>query len=248
VVCYYANPHVFLDNDAGNRLRRAAARRTARRAEHVLTPTAGMADLAAPALGRQPEVLPHGIDHERFTPGSDPGTDVLMVADLYPHKRHELAIEAWKRLPAPRPRLRLIGNGRVAPAHAARVAQLIRTASDHGEIVMESGLSHDQLVAAYRGAAVFVCPSLRESFCLPLLEALACGVPAIVADLASLRETGGRAAEFVHSDDPGVWATAIERALVDDNVRARAATAGPEHAAHFSWDRTAATLAGLLAK
>jgi glycosyltransferase involved in cell wall biosynthesis len=113
--------------------------------------------------------------------------------------------------------------------------------------VIESGLSPDQLVAAYRGAAVFVSPSLRESFGLPLVEALACGVPAVATDLASLRETGGRVAEFVQSDDPGAWAAAIERALVDGDVRARAATAGPEHAAQYSWDRNAAGVADRLA-
>jgi hypothetical protein len=73
VACYFANPILFLDDSAGNRLRRASARRTARRAEHVLAPTASMADVAAPVLGRRPEVVPHGIDHELFTPGAAPG-------------------------------------------------------------------------------------------------------------------------------------------------------------------------------
>jgi glycosyltransferase involved in cell wall biosynthesis len=248
LVCYLANPLIFLEDTPGNRLRRLAARHTARRAEHVLAPTAGMADLAAPALGRRPDVVPLGVDHDRFQRGTSVGSDVLVLADFYPHKRHEIAIEAWKRLPSPRPRLRLIGDPRVAPAHARRIDNLAARARRFGDIVIESKLPPESIVEAFHRASVFLCPSVSESFCLPLAEALACGVPAVVRDLPSLLETGGPAASFVHGDDAADWAAALEHALFDQETCATAVARGVEHVARYRWERTAAELATRLAQ
>lgn len=239
VVCYLANPLMFERHDAANRLRRRAARGTLRQASHVLVPTRATAVRAAEALGRAPEVVPLGVDHARFQPASEHGSDVLCVADFYPHKRHNVVLAAWAALPSPRPRLRLLGNPAVDHGWYEQVRRQAEGLTGLGEVTFETGLTLDAVAEAYRGARVFALATLAESFCLPLLEAQACGVPAVVRDLPVLREVGGTGTTYVHGDDPGAWTVALGRLLTDDAAHAAARAAGLEQARGFSWERTA---------
>jgi D-inositol-3-phosphate glycosyltransferase len=242
LVCFLANPPMFEGRDAGNRLRRWAARRTLRGASHVLVPTRASAARAAEALGVAPEVVPWGVDHERFRPASRPGSDLMCVADFYPHKRQDVILEAWAALPPPRPLLRLIGNPEVDSACYESVRRLAGQLHGLGDLTFESGLSPDQVAEALRGARVFALASEHETFCLPVLEAQACGVPAVVRDVPVLRETGGTGTTYVSGDDPEDWAAAIGRLLVDDPAHSAARSAGLTHASGFSWEKTAEAL------
>ena len=149
-----------------------------------------MSSLAQSVLGVPAKVVPWGVDHATFTPGSESGSEVLCVGDFYAHKRHELVLAAWSRLRSPRPPLRLIGSSRVDPRYADRVRTLATELSGLGEIHVQEGLSAESVVGAYRRARVFVLASERESFCMPALEALACGVPVVLRD--SVHPSGNR--------------------------------------------------------
>jgi glycosyltransferase involved in cell wall biosynthesis len=115
--------------------------------------------------------------------------------------------------------------------------------------VVVDAASDAELLALYRGATLVAVPSLSEGFGLPLLEALACGTPAIAARTSALPDVGGDAAAWV--DDPldvDAWAQALAALAADDEGRARLAAAGPIQAAQFSWERcTTQTLAVLRA-
>jgi glycosyltransferase involved in cell wall biosynthesis len=239
VICYLANPVIFERNGAANRLRRWAVSRTARHAAHVLVPSSAMAALVTKALDLRPQVVPLGVDHTRFKPASSPGTELLCVADFYRHKRHDVLLDAWAALPSPRPTLRLIGNPRVDRTCYRSVAAQAAQYRALGAIVLHSGLSLDQLIDAYRRARLFALASEHESFGLTLLEAQACGVPAVVRDLPALRETGGEGTTYVAGDDAAAWAVALQRLLTDDVGHSAARAAGLEHARRYSWEQTA---------
>jgi glycosyltransferase involved in cell wall biosynthesis len=96
------------------------------------------------------------------------------------------------------------------------------------------------LAALYRGAQLVAVPSLDEGFGLPLLEALACGVPVVASRVAALPEAGGDAVAWI--DEPlaeGAWAHAIADLVRDRTRAAELAARGPAQAAPFTWERCA---------
>jgi glycosyltransferase involved in cell wall biosynthesis len=233
-----ANPTPYEDPASVSALvRRFATARSAQGARATYVPSKHVARL----VGDIPRVrvVPLGVDRARFRPGNPSGHELLCVADFYAHKHHELLLGAYARLPAPRPVLRLIGNPDVDEAVYARVC----AAAAHLDGVIVAGrVSFDELAAAYARARAFLIASNRESFCMPLAEALAAGVPAIASDYPTLRETAGPGAVYVAGNDPDSWARAIAEIVQDDARHARLRDAGIRHAQRFSWDAFAAAL------
>jgi glycosyltransferase involved in cell wall biosynthesis len=99
----------------------------------------------------------------------------------------------------------------------------------------------NDLPALYNLAWAFAYPSIYEGFGLPLLEALACGTPAITADNSSLLEVVGDppAAALAHASDTRAIAAALRRAVGDEELRAQLRAAGPARAALFTWEQAA---------
>ena len=97
------------------------------------------------------------------------------------------------------------------------------------------------LVALYTGADVFVFASTLEGFGLPVLEAMACGLPVVASDVAALREVGGEIPVFVSPGDDAAFARAVTRAIASRNDSSARAD-GIARASKFSWTRTAEAL------
>jgi glycosyltransferase involved in cell wall biosynthesis len=119
----------------------------------------------------------------------------------------------------------------------ARVAELNLT--DY--VLFPGFIPGEELPWWYRGAEVFVYPSLFEGFGLPVLEAMACGTPTITSTASSLPEVAGDAAILVNPDDTNELAEAMHQVLVSPNLAEQLRCAGPRQAAHFSWMQTAAS-------
>jgi glycosyltransferase involved in cell wall biosynthesis len=244
LVCLLANPVLYEAPGPGNLLRRWAIARTARRGARLVAPSHSMAELVSASVGRSCAVAPFGVDHATFRPGEGRGEEILCVADFYAHKRHDLLLDAWIGLPAPRPVMRFVGNPAVDPrAHAALLAHIARL-PEADSIALEYRVPLERLVRAYRRARVFAMPSERESFCMPLAESMACGVPAVARGLASLRETGGAGASYLDGDDPAAWTDALRRLIERSDEHERARRSAIDAAARFSWGAFAAELVG----
>jgi glycosyltransferase involved in cell wall biosynthesis len=96
-------------------------------------------------------------------------------------------------------------------------------------------VSDSDLPALYRGAEVFAYPSRFEGFGMPVLEAMACGVPCVVSSHPSLDEACGEAALRADPDSPEEFAEGIRRARAD---REQLVARGLEHARRFTWLET----------
>lgn len=103
------------------------------------------------------------------------------------------------------------------------------------DIVMTGYVPNAVLPAIINQCKVFLYPSLRESFGIPILEGMACGVPVITSNTSSMPEIAGDAALLVDPSKPEQIAEAITRILNDDNLRDELCDKGMKQAAGFSW-------------
>src|SRR5207249_110547 len=96
-------------------------------------------------------------------------------------------------------------------------------------------VAHDRLPALYRGSSVFLYPSRFEGFGIPVIEAMACGVPCVVSSHPSLDEAAGDVAVRADPDDAEAIAAAVREAIArrDDLVER-----GLAHARRFTWLET----------
>jgi len=100
-------------------------------------------------------------------------------------------------------------------------------------------VADEDLPGLYNLANLFVYPSRYEGFGLPPLEAMACGVPVVCSNAASLPEVIGDAALLVPPDNVEALVVAIHKVLNDKNLRAEMRTKGLEQAKKFTWEETA---------
>lgn len=148
---------------------------------------------------------------------------ILTVATLEPRKNLTTLLEAYRRL----------DGDKLALAVAGAAGWGEQPALDDLPGVVRLGYTPSaRLPLLYRGADVFVYPSLFEGFGMPVVEAMACGVPCVVSSHPSLDEACGDAAVRVDPADPDSIAAAIERARAErDELVAR----GLRQASRFTW-------------
>ncbi len=106
-------------------------------------------------------------------------------------------------------------------------------------IVLTGYIPNRDLPAVYNLSELFLYPSLRESFGLPILEAMACGVPVITSNTSSMPEVAGDAALLVDPKDALLLANDIGAMLSHNNLRQRMIRKGFRQAERFSWHNTA---------
>ena len=179
---------------------------------------------------------------EKYKLGPQPY--LLCVGTLQKRKNHLNLVRAFARVlrdwPAGPPPNLVISGGRgwLYEEVVAEVAAL-----GLGQQVNFIGFADDvDLPALYRHARAFAFPSLYEGFGLPLLEAMASGVPVVTSNVSSLPEVVGQTGLMVDPYDVEALAAGLDKALRDEHWRAFAMEAGQKRAQQFTWRRAAEQL------
>jgi glycosyltransferase involved in cell wall biosynthesis len=198
-------------------------------ADKVVTTHLGVSERFHPMseLHTRPVLERHGLRHGKY---------VLSVGTLEPRKNLVGTLEAYGMLPAAirasHP-LAIVGMlGWHMDEMKSRLAALARA----GKVVALGYIPEDDLPDLYAGAAAFIYPSIYEGFGLPVLEALASGVPVVTSNRSSLKEVAGDCAATVDPEDyPGLSA-ALLKALQDHHEAKEAdRKRGIEWAKRFTW-------------
>ena len=113
------------------------------------------------------------------------------------------------------------------------------------QIVMPGYIVNKDLPYIYNNAFAFLYTSLRESFGIPLLEAMACGTPVITSNTSSMPEIGGSEAILINPEDPNEIAEKMLQLEKDEALYQRQKKIGPIRAKCFSWQQTAEHLLDL---
>lgn len=182
----------------------------------------------------------------REKPNAETGAGyVLFVGTVEPRKNLERLIEAWKSIgSSDRHGIRLV----IVGATGWLVDRMLsRSVADHA-IEFKGFVEDDELAHLMRGAMAFAYPSLYEGFGLPVLEAMAQGIPVLTSNVGATREVADDAALLVDPMSTASIRDGLVRLLNDDAMRAELSRRGMERAASFSWERTAADTLAVIEK
>lgn len=204
-----------------------------------------------PAAENKIRVVPLGVsddfrvihDNEKFADirekHSIPEKFILFVGRNEPKKNLDGLVKAYHMLRINKPTgHKLVIAGKEGWANP-EIQRHIRDLGLQKEIVFTGFIPPEELPYLYNMADLFVFPSLYEGFGLPVLEAMACGVPVIASDRGAVPEIAGEAAILLDPLDATAMADAMREVLANKAVSKGLAEKGLQRAGAFSWRRTA---------
>lgn len=225
----------WFDRPAWQFLLGAAARRSTRL---IAVSHATAADLKL-FYGKEASVVHHGVD-PRFLEmkRQDPAPFLLCVSTLHPHKNLARLVEAFAGFRAKRPEFRLVIPG----MRGFFTEQLERRIAELGlanAVELLGWIPREELMRLYERAWAFVYPSTFEGFGMPVLEAMAAGIPVACSAIPPLEEVAGGSVLLFPPADTDSLVEALERITGDAGLRAKLAIEGRERAREFTWERAA---------
>jgi glycosyltransferase involved in cell wall biosynthesis len=233
----------------------AAYYRLRQQADFVITPSEATKADVVNYLQIDPQriaVIPWGCD-ARFQPGGNPEHFVAMqqryhlpaqyllfVGTLEPRKNLTTLLHAYAMLRAEGcgQDLKLVVAGRTGWLYAD-IFDTVKTLALDEEVIFTGFVDDEALPDLYRGARLFIFPSLYEGFGLPILEAMASGVPVITSATASMPDVAGDAAILVDPHDPEAIAAGMARVLAEDRLCQAMIEKGLARARRYTWDSVA---------
>lgn len=246
---FLSHPEQYASQD--RRRQTMALSFAANHAARVLVPSEAVKKSLEHILSEeQVRVIPLGIDHAHYHQSRDDAYRELLVSKYHLTRPYLLyvgrvdakknvlelieAFAAYRRKYPEGAQILVLAGG--FGFQAERIPEKIKKLHLADAVQCLGYVPEADLPALYHGARAFVFPSAHEGFGLPVVQALACGTPTIVADTPIMHEVAGEAAMFVDVARADAWADAVEAWVADASCHER----GFAQSQKFSWDRTAA--------
>ncbi|MCU1274493.1 MAG: glycosyl transferase, group 1 [Bryobacterales bacterium] len=185
-------------------------------------------------------VVPLGVEPEFFAiaRARHPEPFLLSVSTLHPHKNLDGLLRAFVEFRRDRPEYRLVIAG-LRGFEAANLERLRAKLGLTDAVEFTGWIAREKLYELYGRAWAFIYPSTFEGFGLPVVEALAAGIPTACSRIEPLSSTASDAALQFDPKDDSALIEAMKRVVNDEQLRANLSAAGPQRAALFSWRTTA---------
>ena len=218
-----------------------------RQCSHILTNSNFTASEVCRTIGvaeGKVSVTSLGYDSEHFYP-ADRITPLhvrpylLHVGQAYPHKNLRKLIHAFSSIASKFTDLDLILIGKPHPTETPKLCRLVSELGLTDKVFFKSYVAYSDLPNWYRGARLFVYPSLWEGFGLPILEAMACGAPVITSASTGMIDAAGQAAYLLQdptNTDELIFA--IKDLLTSPAKCSRLQALGANRVQNASWDKT----------
>lgn len=168
---------------------------------------------------------------EAFHPGYE---YFLCIGNRKEHKNEKSVVTSFLSSSIPND-VKLVFNGQSTPELDA----IIDRFDSSSRVVFLGRVDEADMPSVYAGASGLIFPSLYEGFGLPVIEAMACGVPVITSNVTSLPEVAGNAALLVDPYSTSEISSAIERVYFDKDFSSKMIAAGLFHSKSFTWDSVA---------
>jgi len=192
----------------------------------------------------------NGVDTARYIPGNtgreqvevlglNPGSYYLSVGRLEPRKNYPALLRAWAQMPLPRLPLVIVGQRHF---QCGDIFDLIRDLRLEKSVTVLEEISDMQLPAIYRNARGFIYCSWAEGFGMPLLEAMASGVPVVSSANTALTEVCADAALLINPAHPKEIVDAIMRLEENTELRKQLIERGLSRVQQFKWEQSAQTV------
>jgi glycosyltransferase involved in cell wall biosynthesis len=167
-----------------------------------------------------------------------PDRFILYAASSLPHKNHDRLFQAFRQVRDRIPGLKLVLTG-ARDKGEETLLQIIQDMGIGQDVQLLGWLPFEDVPSIYHASEAFVFPTLHEGFGLPVLEAMACGIPVVCSKIEPLLEVAGNAALFVDPYSPDGIAAGIIAVLSDGALRDELIQKGLARAKKFTWESTA---------
>jgi glycosyltransferase involved in cell wall biosynthesis len=216
----------------------AQARNAATGSDLIIAVSQFTASQVSDLLGidaRTIRVVHHGVSGPPAAFQRRPENLILHVGAIQERKNISRLIAAFETLPGVW-KLVLAGS---AGYGAEKILEQVRKSPAAGRIEVTGYVSQDELEQLYARASIFAFPSLDEGFGLPVLDAMARGVPVVTSNSSALREVAGDAALLVDPKDTEAIRHSLVLLMNDDSARGDLVARGYGRAKEFTWEKAA---------
>ncbi len=192
-------------------------------------------------FGLATKIIPFGVDTKFFKPINPQKTKPVIIGiikSIEPHNGIEFLIEAFNILVKKKInniKLNIIGTGSIEN----KLKKMVKVYELENEVSFFGHVSHNKILPYYQKLSIFVCPSLRESFGVSVIEASASGLPVIANNIGGLKEVvlHKKTGYLLDTTNVENLAEYLEKLIMDDDLRFKLGQNGRDYVKqNFNWD------------